>query len=147
MNYTNHCQTLQVSFVSWPKDSSFDVFPVQGENCEHAAGIKSKMSCLSCFCCFRCYILTQGPLKETTWHFWYMVYQTRSSAIVMLCKLTENGLCKCCKYWPDSSKPEDIARDENTGLEVSLLSEEVNKISSFLIFRCTLPYFVCIFRK
>ena len=23
----------------------------------------------------RCYILTQGPLKETIWHFWTMVYQ------------------------------------------------------------------------
>ena len=23
----------------------------------------------------RCYILTQGPLKETVWHFWTMVHQ------------------------------------------------------------------------
>jgi tyrosine-protein phosphatase non-receptor type 1 len=86
---------------------------------------------------FRCYILTQGPLKETTWHFWYMAYQTRSTAIVMLCKLTENGFCKCSRYWPDSTNPEDIARDENTGLEVSLLSEEVKifkiRMGKFLV--------------
>ena len=25
----------------------------------------------------RCYILTQGPLQETVWHFWAMVHQVR----------------------------------------------------------------------
>lgn len=29
----------------------------------------------------RCYILTQGPLKETVWHFWTMVYQVCAGCI------------------------------------------------------------------
>lgn len=72
----------------------------------------------------RCYILTQGPLKETIWHFWLMVYQCECPAIIMLCRLTENGFCKCARYWPETTKHEDIASDNVTGFEIKLLSEE-----------------------
>jgi len=54
---------------------------------------------------FRAFILTQGPLPETLGHFWNMVWQQKSEAIVMLCKTVEGNACKCAHYWPRNSSP------------------------------------------
>ena len=48
----------------------------------------------------RHYILTQGPMDNTIGHFWQMVWEQKSVAIVMLCKCTEGGRDKCAHYWP-----------------------------------------------
>jgi len=75
----------------------------------------------------RAYILTQGPLPETIGHFWNMVWQQKSEAIIMLCKTVEGNLCKCAHYWPRNSSPimgtsaEPIKFKENGGLEIRLL--------------------------
>ena len=37
------------------------------------------------------YIATQGPMKNTTDLFWRMVYEQKSSIIVMITHLVENG--------------------------------------------------------
>ena len=47
------------------------------------------------------YIATQGPLPDTTKDFWQMVYEQKSSLIVMVTPLIENDYIKCHKYWPD----------------------------------------------
>lgn len=39
--------------------------------------------------CDRQYILTQGPLENTTSHFWIMVWEQNTKAIVMLNKVIE----------------------------------------------------------
>ena len=39
----------------------------------------------------RAYIATQGPMTNTVNDFWTMVWQERSSAIVMITKLTEHN--------------------------------------------------------
>lgn len=57
------------------------------------------------------YIACQGPLIKTTHHFWAMCYNesevrgTDTILIVMVTPLVENGLVKCCKYWPDEETP------------------------------------------
>uniref|UniRef100_A0A1I7UHX1 Protein-tyrosine phosphatase n=1 Tax=Caenorhabditis tropicalis TaxID=1561998 RepID=A0A1I7UHX1_9PELO len=46
------------------------------------------------------YILTQGPKKETIADFWRMVWQEKSTAIVMLCQFVETNREKCVEYFP-----------------------------------------------
>lgn len=49
----------------------------------------------------RKYILTQGPLSNTISHFWLMVWEQQSKAVLMLNKLFEKRQEKCCQYWPE----------------------------------------------
>ncbi|XP_008556154.1 tyrosine-protein phosphatase non-receptor type 1 isoform X1 [Microplitis demolitor] len=48
----------------------------------------------------RQYILTQGPLPCTAGHFWLMVWEQNSKAILMLNKVIEKEQVKCHQYWP-----------------------------------------------
>ncbi|XP_041426759.1 receptor-type tyrosine-protein phosphatase T-like isoform X2 [Xenopus laevis] len=47
------------------------------------------------------FIATQGPLPETLADFWHMVWQEKSSVIVMLTGLEEQNKVKCERYWPE----------------------------------------------
>ncbi|XP_053570868.1 tyrosine-protein phosphatase non-receptor type 2 [Bombina bombina] len=71
----------------------------------------------------RNYILTQGPLPNTCCHFWLMVWQQKSKAIVMLNRIIEKDAVKCAQYWP--TPEEEIRLFKETGLCVKLLSEEI----------------------
>ncbi|XP_038563249.1 receptor-type tyrosine-protein phosphatase mu-like [Micropterus salmoides] len=69
------------------------------------------------------YIATQGPMQETVFDFWRMVWQENTAAIVMVTNLVEVGRVKCCKYWPDDT---EIYGDMKvTLIETQLLSEYV----------------------
>uniref|UniRef100_A0A4W5JQG7 protein-tyrosine-phosphatase n=1 Tax=Hucho hucho TaxID=62062 RepID=A0A4W5JQG7_9TELE len=69
------------------------------------------------------YISTQGPMQETVYDFWRMVWQENTATIVMVTNLVEVGRVKCCKYWPDDT---EIYRDMKvTLIETQLLSEYV----------------------
>ena len=49
-----------------------------------------------------------------------MVWQQQVSAIVMLCRLTESGICKCARYWPATVEEDDLIEVREAGLEVRL---------------------------
>lgn len=46
------------------------------------------------------YIATQGPLPQTAEHFWRMVLESRTPAVVMLTNCIEKGTIKCAQYFP-----------------------------------------------
>ena len=78
------------------------------------------------------YILTQGPLEHTVGDFWTMVWQQQVSAIVMLCRLMEQGICKCARYWPATDDEDDLIRVNGRGLEVRLRDFD-NSDSDFIV--------------
>ncbi|XP_020647396.2 tyrosine-protein phosphatase non-receptor type 2 isoform X3 [Pogona vitticeps] len=71
----------------------------------------------------RNYILTQGPLPNTCCHFWLMVWQQKTKAVVMLNRIVEKDSVKCEQYWP--SKEEEQMIFKETGFCVRLKSEDV----------------------
>ncbi|XP_078365840.1 uncharacterized protein LOC144650067 isoform X1 [Oculina patagonica] len=46
------------------------------------------------------YILTQGPLPHTAKHFWQMIWEQNSEAVIMLNRVIEKNQIKCYQYWP-----------------------------------------------
>uniref|UniRef100_A0A903YIZ5 protein-tyrosine-phosphatase n=1 Tax=Anopheles minimus TaxID=112268 RepID=A0A903YIZ5_9DIPT len=67
----------------------------------------------------RKYILCQGPLPLTVGHFWVMVWEHDSRAILMLNKLIEQTTVKCHQYWP--AKIGDKHRLELTDVQLSVV--------------------------
>ncbi|KAJ7358734.1 hypothetical protein OS493_021509 [Desmophyllum pertusum] len=47
------------------------------------------------------YIATQGPMASTVNDFWRMVWEQRSTIVVMLTDLQENGAEQSVRYWPE----------------------------------------------
>ena len=45
------------------------------------------------------HIAAQGPLDGSVHHFWQMVWEQKSSIIVMVTSLVERGVKKCEQYW------------------------------------------------
>ena len=60
----------------------------------------------------------KGPLPTTTGHFWLMVWEQKSKAIIMLNRLVESGHVKCHLYWPNGKHNDDT--DELILTEVQL---------------------------
>ncbi|XP_040920540.1 tyrosine-protein phosphatase non-receptor type 7-like [Toxotes jaculatrix] len=60
----------------------------------------------------RAYIATQGPMVHTVGDFWDMVWQERSSIIVMVTRLKENNE-KCELYWPQPRERTQRVREED----------------------------------
>ncbi|XP_054638169.1 tyrosine-protein phosphatase non-receptor type 2-like isoform X1 [Dunckerocampus dactyliophorus] len=70
----------------------------------------------------RAYILSQGPLRNTCGHFWLMIWEQSSKAVIMLNRIIEKGSEKCAQYWPTTEELHMSFPD--TGFAVRLLSEE-----------------------
>uniref|UniRef100_A0A8V0X9U5 Tyrosine-protein phosphatase non-receptor type n=1 Tax=Gallus gallus TaxID=9031 RepID=A0A8V0X9U5_CHICK len=71
----------------------------------------------------RYYILTQGPLPNTCCHFWLMVWQQQTKAVVMLNRIVEKDSVKCAQYWP--TRGEEVMVFSETGFRVRLVSEDI----------------------
>lgn len=69
----------------------------------------------------RKYILTQGPLSSTVSHFWLMVWEQNSKAVLMLNKLIEKKAEKCHQYWP--AKIGEVMRFQDVGLTLEYIEQ------------------------
>lgn len=65
------------------------------------------------------FIVTQGPLGQTTADFWQMVWEQGCVVIVMLTRLQDNGCQLCTRYWPEEGS------EQYHIFEVHLVSEHV----------------------
>ncbi|KAK0180769.1 hypothetical protein PV327_003119 [Microctonus hyperodae] len=71
----------------------------------------------------RQYILTQGPLPSTAGHFWLMVWEQNSKAILMLNKVIEKNQVKCHQYWPLESSSSHTMMFPDVNLKVEFVSK------------------------
>lgn len=83
----------------------------------------------------RQYILCQGPLEHTIGHFWLMVWEQQSKAILMLNKIIEKKQVKCHLYWP--TKEGQRLNLPDVGLTVEFVTAENYKNFSKRLFRVT----------
>ncbi|KAL4717840.1 hypothetical protein ACJJTC_000989 [Scirpophaga incertulas] len=72
----------------------------------------------------RKYILTQGPLAFTVGHFWLMVWEQNSRAILMLNKIIEKNEIKCHWYWPHGLGEANKVTYDDVQLTVEQISEQ-----------------------
>lgn len=82
----------------------------------------------------RSYILCQGPLEQTVSHFWLMIWEQQSKAILMLNKIIEKKQIKCHTYWP---QPKEKLRLSDVGLTVEFLQMENYKNFCKRLFKVT----------
>ncbi|XP_058615802.1 receptor-type tyrosine-protein phosphatase C isoform X6 [Onychostoma macrolepis] len=57
------------------------------------------------------YIAAQGPKDETVCDFWRMVWEQKSSIIVMVTRCEEGNKIKCAQYWPSLDRETEIFDD------------------------------------
>ncbi|KAL1251239.1 hypothetical protein QQF64_019035 [Cirrhinus molitorella] len=57
------------------------------------------------------YIAAQGPKDETVGDFWRMVWEQKSSIIVMVTRCEEGNKVKCAQYWPCLDRETEIFED------------------------------------
>ncbi|XP_042564795.1 receptor-type tyrosine-protein phosphatase C isoform X2 [Clupea harengus] len=57
------------------------------------------------------YIAAQGPKEETILHFWRMIWEQKSSIIVMVTRCEEGNRNKCAQYWPSMERETEIYED------------------------------------
>ncbi|CAH8593826.1 unnamed protein product [Schistosoma margrebowiei] len=74
------------------------------------------------------YIASQAPLESTVGDFWRMILDQNITIIVMLTKLYEDNISKCCQYWPNDIHESLTFQSDCLRLEVTLLSEEDHHI-------------------
>ncbi|KAK3561389.1 hypothetical protein QTP86_000586 [Hemibagrus guttatus] len=78
------------------------------------------------------YIAAQGPKEETVGDFWTMIWEQKTSIIVMVTRCEEGNKNKCAQYWPSMERETEIFDD----LVVKIKGEE--KCPDYIIRHLTL---------
>lgn len=73
------------------------------------------------------YISAQAPMTETIDDFWFMVWQQRSSIVVMLTRFVENNKMKAEIYWPDK-----VDTNMRFG-SISITNTKINKLNGITV--------------
>lgn len=94
------------------------------------------------------YIAAQGPLKNTTHHFWWMCFNESEAqgndtiVIAMVTPLQESGVTKCFQYWPEAAgemfdlgpalHKDQYISDSDVSFTVEYVSQEFDQEGDFL---------------
>lgn len=78
-------------------------------------------------------IASQGPLPETTDHFWQMIVENNVTMIVSTCKLEEQGRAKCNQFWPKKTEAQfNVSQDDKNPEYIKVNLLDTIQESSFL---------------
>ncbi|XP_048577171.1 neurofilament medium polypeptide isoform X2 [Nematostella vectensis] len=77
------------------------------------------------------YILAQGPLPHTADHFWQMVWENNSKAVIMLNKVMEKNQIKCFQYWPCGERYAHVNCLELDSFQIKYITE--NRSEEFTV--------------
>ncbi|XP_020610211.1 tyrosine-protein phosphatase non-receptor type 1-like, partial [Orbicella faveolata] len=69
------------------------------------------------------YILTQGPLPHTAKHFWQMIWEQKTEAVIMLNRVVEKNQIKCYQYWPCGEEYGHVSHLEFGNFRIHYLQE------------------------
>uniref|UniRef100_A0A8C2JSS4 Receptor-type tyrosine-protein phosphatase C n=1 Tax=Cyprinus carpio TaxID=7962 RepID=A0A8C2JSS4_CYPCA len=100
------------------KNRYVDILP-----CKYHSSFHTEISLPTIPCGYRepkKYIAAQGPKDETVVDFWRMVWEQKSSIIVMVTRCEEGNKTKCAQYWPSLDRETEIFED----FVVKIRSEE-----------------------
>ncbi|KAF4521350.1 hypothetical protein B566_EDAN006939 [Ephemera danica] len=84
----------------------------------------------------RQYILAQGPLPNTTDHFWLMIWEQNCKAVIMLNRVIEKNQIKCHSYWPTGGT-DTVLVLPSVKLKVQFVSETNMSYYSTRVLRLT----------
>ncbi|KAJ2087766.1 hypothetical protein IW140_004436 [Coemansia sp. RSA 1813] len=76
------------------------------------------------------YIATQGPLRDTVYDFWKMVWEHRTKVIIMLTQEFEGGRSKCHHYWPNKVGETSMYGDLRVEWQAEAMHPDDNSIVS-----------------
>lgn len=85
----------------------------------------------------RKYILTQGPLVNTVGHFWLMIWEQSTKAVIMLNKLIEKKQEKCYQYWPLKPGRDYMMKMDNVGLTLEYIEQQDHSYYLVRVLRLT----------
>lgn len=63
-------------------------------------------------------------MSNTAGHFWQMVWEQETQAILMLNKVIENKQIKCHQYWPTEDQSNQLMIFRDVNLEVEYVSKK-----------------------
>uniref|UniRef100_A0A671MIQ5 Receptor-type tyrosine-protein phosphatase C n=1 Tax=Sinocyclocheilus anshuiensis TaxID=1608454 RepID=A0A671MIQ5_9TELE len=88
------------------KNRYVDILP-----CKYHSSFHKEISINNSSCKPKKYIAAQGPKDETVCDFWQMVWEQKSSIIVMVTRCEEGNKIKCAQYWPSLDRETEIFDD------------------------------------
>ena len=100
------------------------------------------------------HIAAQAPLKSTLHSFFQMIRQFNIHTIITACNDFENGMEKCCRYWPNF--PTEVTFSPINQYTVSLVGDQIDRggyvVNIFwrkkeAIFGLTIGMFGCLIKR
>ncbi|KAI8916670.1 protein-tyrosine phosphatase-like protein [Powellomyces hirtus] len=87
----------------------------------------------------RPYVVSQGPMESICGDFWQMIWEQKTSLIVMLTNEEERGRVKCHRYVP-RTPGQRVQYDNLGGISVTLIEEETMPNGEVVLRRVSLEH-------